>query len=143
MTSISPAHAPPDLQTFVAIDLETTGLDAEKDKIIEVGAVKFKGDRELGRFSSLVNPRRRLSDFIISLTGISQDDVDAAPTWNKVSPDLEQFLGDSPIIAHNASFDAGFLRANGVYPRGPVFDTLDLAWVVVAVGAFLRARTAR
>ena len=48
-----------------------------------------------------------------------------------MSPDLEKFLGDSPIIAHNASFDAGFLRANGVYPRGPVFDTLDLAWVVL------------
>ena len=127
----SPAQAPPDIQTFVAIDLETTGLDPEKDKIIEVGAVKFSGDRELGRFSSLVNPRRRLSDFIISLTGISQDDVDAAPGWNKVSPDLEKFLGESPIVAHNAAFDAGFLRANGVYPRGPVFDTLDLAWVVL------------
>ena len=127
----SPAQAPPDTQTFVAIDLETTGLDPEKDKIIEVGAVKFTGDQELGRFSSLVNPGRRLSEFITSLTGISQGDVDAAPRWNSVSPDLAQFLGESPIVAHNASFDAGFLRANGVYPRGPVFDTLDLAWVVL------------
>ena len=131
MTPNSPAQTPPDSQTFVAIDLETTGLDAEKDKIIEVGAVKFRGDQEIGRFSSLVNPGRQLSEFITSLTGIGQDDVDAAPRWNSVAPDLEQFLGESPIVAHNASFDAGFLRANGVYPRGPVFDTLDLAWVVL------------
>ena len=131
MVPTSQTRSLPGTQTFVSIDLETTGLDPQKDKIIEVGAVKFSGDVEIGRFSSLVNPGRRLSEFITSLTGISQDDVDGAPRWNKVSPDLAQFLGDSPVVAHNAGFDTGFLRANGVYPRGPVFDTLDLAWVVL------------
>ncbi len=111
--------------------METTGLDPQKDKIIEVGAVKFRGDLELDRFSSLINPGRRLSEFITSLTGISQRDVDSAPRWNKVSPDLVRFLGDSAVVAHNAAFDTGFLRANGVYPRGLVVDTLDLAWVVL------------
>lgn len=131
MVQISQARPLPDTPTFVALDLETTGLDSEKDKIIEVGAVKFRGDVELGRFSSLVNPGRRLSEFITSLTGITQNDVDSAPNWGEIADDLTQFLGDSPVIAHNASFDTGFLRANGVYPSGTVFDTFDLAWVVL------------
>ena len=131
MNPNSTTRSGPDGKTFIAIDLETTGLDPNRDKIIEVGAVKFSGDRELGRYASLVNPRRRLSQFITSLTGIRQRDVDAAPEWDEVSPDLTRFLGDSPVIAHNAGFDTGFLRSNGVYPRGLVVDTLDLAWVVL------------
>ena len=131
MNPNSTARSGPDGETFIAIDLETTGLDPKKDKIIEVGAVKFKGDLELDRYSSLVNPRRRLSQFITSLTGISQGDVDAAPKWDRVAPDLTRFLGDLPIVGHNAEFDTGFLRANGVYPRGLVFDTLDFARVVL------------
>ena len=83
MNPNSKARSGPDGETFVAIDLETTGLDPKKDKIIEVGAVKFGGDLELDRFSSLVNPGRRLSQFITSLTGISQGDVDAAPKWDR------------------------------------------------------------
>ena len=131
MNPNSKAQPGSNAETFVAIDLETTGLDPKRDKIIEVGAVKFRGDQELDRYSSLVNPGRRLSQFITSLTGISQRDVDSAPKWNQVAPDLKQFLGDLPVVGHNVGFDTGFLRSNGVFPTGPAFDTLDLAWVVL------------
>ena len=102
-----------------------------RTRSLRSGLSNSRADLELDRYSSLVNPRRRLSQFITSLTGISQGDVDAAPKWDRVAPDLTRFLGDLPIVGHNAEFDTGFLRANGVYPRGLVFDTLDFARVVL------------
>ncbi|MGB1749620.1 MAG: PolC-type DNA polymerase III, partial [Dehalococcoidia bacterium] len=99
---------PLDSHTFVALDLETTGVDPKSDHIIEVGAVKFSGGTELGTFSRLVNPHRKLSKFIVELTGITQSDVDEAGEWDDIAPELEEFLGDAPIIGHNVSFDASF-----------------------------------
>ena len=70
------SHTSPLDEVWVAIDTETTGLDPEGDRIIEVGAVKFQGDEVLGVFQSFVNPGERLSKFIRDYTGISQRDVD-------------------------------------------------------------------
>ena len=93
----------------MALDLETTGLDAKSDRIIDVGAVKFRGDKQLGVFHSLVNPRVRLPEFIVSLTGISQADVDTAPDWDAVRDELREFIGDARLVGHNVEFDVGFL----------------------------------
>ena len=71
-------------EVWVALDLETTGLSAEGDEIIEVGAVKFQGDRLLDSFQTFVNPDRRLNEFILRYTGITQSDVDRASHWNRV-----------------------------------------------------------
>ena len=118
-------------ETWVAIDLETTGLDPRGDRIIEVGGVKFRGETELARFSSLVNPRRKLSTFVTSLTGISQAQVDSAPDWRRVAPDLRAFLGGLPVVGHNVGFDMAFLRSHRVFPAGAAFDTMNLAQVTL------------
>ncbi len=121
-------------ETIVAIDLETTGVDPSSDGIIEVGAVKFRGGEELGRFSSVVNPHRKLSSFIIDLTGITQDDVDRGAEWERVKPMLTEFLGSHAILGHNVGFDAAFLRANGVTPKGGSYDTSEMARIVMPNG---------
>ena len=121
---------------FVALDLETTGLMPETDRIVEIGAVRFGPDgREIGRFQRLVNPQRPMSPAAYAIHGISDADLaDAAPA-HEVLPEFLAFLGDAgttSLIAHNAAFDAGFLgrelgRAGLPAPAHSLFDTLALA----------------
>ena len=118
----------------MALDLETTGVDPSSDRIIEVGLVRFKGDEEMGRFSTLVNPRMKISGFINRLTGIKQSDLNTAPDWERVAPLVRQFISDDPIVAHNVRFDAGFLRSHGVYPGGGQYDTVEMARAVLPEG---------
>ena len=92
----------------VALDLETTGLDPNVDEIIEIGAIKFKGDTVIDTFHSLVNPYKELSPFIMELTGIGQEQVDEAPPFASISLDLITFLGDHPIVGQNVFFDINF-----------------------------------
>ena len=125
-----PHHTDPSEDVWVAFDLETTGLDAQKDAIIEIGAVKFQGGRTLDTFETFVNPQRRISPFISNLTGIRQRDLDRADTIERVAASFIAFLGASPLIAHNADFDLGFLRSSGIELTNPVVDTYDLAYVV-------------
>ncbi len=114
--------------TYVALDLETTGLDPETDAIIEVGAVRFDGDGVLGRFQSLVDPRRRIPLPIQVLTGISDSDVSGAPLWSAVAPELEAFLDGSIIVGHNVlGFDTLFLEAAGIRHGEVIYDTQELA----------------
>ncbi len=130
--------AQPDLapteQVMVALDLETTGLSNKSDRIIEVGAVKFRGDDVIDTISMLVNPHRKLNRFIIGLTGITQDDVDGAPSWDSVVSDVAAFIGNYPMVGHRVSFDAGFLKSHNAPVTGPLFDTYDLAAVLLPAG---------
>lgn len=121
-------------EVIVSIDLETTGVDPSLDAIIEVGAVKFRGNEELGRFSSVVNPHRRLSGFITGLTGITQEDVDRGADWERVRPMLSEFIGSHAILGHNVGFDAAFLRNNGVIPKGGAYDTSEMARIAMPEG---------
>ena len=116
---------------MVSLDLETTGLDQRSDMIIEIGAVKFRGDEEIEQFSALINPGRDIPPFIRDLTGISNEDVSGAPSIEAVLPDLIEFLGDHPMIGHNVAFDAGFLVRNGVPSRTQTFDTYDLTYALL------------
>ena len=118
---------------YVALDLETTGLDANRDAIIEVGAVRFQEDRILDVFTTLVNPQRPIPRQITQITGIRTADVSAAPTIDVVTPELLAFVGSdvTAIIAHNATFDLGFLRSAGVSFRRPAFDTWELASILL------------
>ena len=125
-----PHHTDPSEDVWVAFDLETTGLDAQKDAIIEIGAVKFQGGRTLDTFESYVNPQRRISPFIASLTGIRQRDLDRADPIERVAASFISFVGASPLIAHNADFDLGFLRHSGIDLTNPVVDTYDLAYTI-------------
>ena len=114
-------------QTYVALDLETTGLDSARDTIIEVGAVKFQGDETLDSFQTFINPGRPIPEFIQRLTGISPQQVRRAPPFSAVAADLEAFLGPYPIIGHNISFDLRFLETHGLPLGNPSYDTWDLA----------------
>jgi len=119
------------MQSIVAIDIETTGLSEERDAIIEIGAVKFKGRRVEDEWSTLINPNRHIPEFISGLTGISDVEVRNAPRFREVAGDLEQFVGDAPIIGHNVRFDLGFLQGAGLFPYNEVIDTYELAAVLM------------
>ena len=117
-------------EAWVSLDLETTGLSAERDKIIEIGATKFHGEQVLDTFQSFVNPGRRLDSFIRRYTGITQADVDGAPDFSAVSGAFASFIGRSPVVGHNVGFDLGFLERAGLRLPNPVCDTWDMAFVV-------------
>ena len=114
---------------FVALDLETTGLDANRDAIIEIGAVKFQDDEGIDTFQTFVNPGRNIPEFIQRLTGISPNQVKRAPTFNSVMDGLESFLEGHPIVGHNISFDLRSLDSHGLTLANPSHDTWDLASV--------------
>ncbi len=118
-------------RVYVAVDLETTGLDAERDAIIEVGAVKFRGEEVLGTFESLVDPNRPIPYKIQHLTGITPDDVRNAPPLFEVLPSLSRFVGNNPIVGHNVGFDLGFLRRRGLFQAHAGIDTFELAGILL------------
>jgi DNA polymerase-3 subunit epsilon/ATP-dependent DNA helicase DinG len=115
----------------VAIDLETTGLDAARETIIEVGAVKFQGDRVIDTFQTLVNPGRPIPEFIQRLTGITPSLVERAPFFNTVAGRLAEFIGSHPVVGHNIQFDLGFLASQGLRLNNIAYDTWDLASVLL------------
>ncbi|MYC08142.1 MAG: DEAD/DEAH box helicase [Chloroflexi bacterium] len=124
-------HTDPFDDAWVAFDLETTGLNADRgDAIIEIGAAKFQGGKTLDTFERFVNPQRRISPFITALTGIQQRELDRADTIDRVAPEFVAFVGTAPLIAHNAGFDLGFLRNSGIELPNPIVDTYDLAYVL-------------
>lgn len=97
--------------TFVAFDFETTGLSSGRDSIVEFGAVKFKAGKVLDSFQSLVDPGRPIPSEASKVSGITDAMVKGQPDITAVLPGFLDFIGDSVLIAHNADFDAGFLRA--------------------------------
>ena len=114
--------------TYVAFDLETTGLDPQSDAIIEIGAVKFTREGVLDRFDTLVNPHRPIPERVQQLTGIRHEDVRDAPPLEAVAADLERFIEGCPLVGSNViGFDAPLLDARGVRHSGEIYDTHDLA----------------
>ena len=119
-------------RTLVALDLETTGLTPRLDRIIEVGAVRFRGAEVLGRFQSLVRPEVTIPAAVQQLTGISDSDVEFAPEVEQVMGQLVEFVGDSGVVAHSGNFDLSFLRdGERVDTAYELFDTLDLARILL------------
>ncbi len=123
-TDISPFE-----QVNVALDLETTGLDSNRHQILEVGAVRFRGDEVIETYQTLVNPGVAIPEFIQRLTHISPQQVKRAPFFSSVASEIQDFLGADPIIGHNIQFDIGFLANNGVRLNNPSYDTWELASV--------------
>ncbi|MEZ4865347.1 MAG: helicase C-terminal domain-containing protein [Caldilineaceae bacterium] len=120
-------------RVYVALDLETTGLDAKRDQIIEIGAVCFQGDHILDRFVTYVNPARTIPLRVQQMTGIRNSDIADAPTLADIAPELLAFVRSDvvAIVAHNASFDIGFLRAAGIQFHRPILDTFELATILL------------
>ncbi|WP_326150399.1 PolC-type DNA polymerase III [Bacillus velezensis] len=129
----NPAHRLLEEDTYVVFDVETTGLSAVYDTIIELAAVKIRGGEIIDKFEAFANPHHPLSATTIELTGITDDMVRDAPDVVDVVRDFKEWIGDDVLVAHNASFDMGFL--NVAYKRllktekakNPVIDTLELA----------------
>ncbi|WP_338754061.1 PolC-type DNA polymerase III [Bacillus sp. FJAT-52991] len=119
-------------ETYVVFDVETTGLSAVYDTIIELAGVKIKNGEIIDRFESFANPHHPLSATTINLTGITDDLVENAPEVEEVLQKFKEWTADAILVAHNASFDMGFLQVG--YERykiekamNPVIDTLELA----------------
>lgn len=118
--------------TFVVVDLETTGGAPDGGGITEIGAVKVRGGEELGVLATLVNPGVPIPPFITVLTGITQAMLVPAPPIEQVLPSFLEFVSDAVLVAHNAPYDVGFLKAacakHGYrWPNPRVLDTAALA----------------
>jgi ATP-dependent DNA helicase DinG len=116
---------------LVALDLETTGLDPAHDDIIEIGAVRFEGNRIVDELAVLVKPTRPIPSIVTQLTGIAPEDVANAPSIAEVLPQLTAFVGSAPWIAHNAAFDGAFLERQRALTGNFRIDTFDLAPILL------------
>ena len=117
--------------TYVAIDIETTGLNADEEEIIEVGMVTFRDGAVVDEWSSLVSPRKSIPEFITGLTGITQFMVDEAPSFGSIRSEISRRLGDSTLVGHNIGFDLEFLYAQNLALANRRFDTLALATILL------------
>jgi DNA polymerase-3 subunit epsilon len=118
--------------TFVVVDLETTGGASMTDSITEIGAVKVRAGEILGEFATLVDPGMPISPFVSVLTGITDRMVSTAPSIASVLPSFLEFAAGAVLVAHNAPFDIGFLKAacarqERSWPNPAVLDTALLA----------------
>lgn len=107
-------------QSLIFLDLETTGMTASHDRITEIGLVEVTDGKRVGSYSQLVNPQKSIPLFIQKLTGISNEMVEAAPTFAQLAPELYARLQGKLLVAHNARFDYSFLKSE--------FGRLDLAY---------------
>lgn len=110
MSRISPETKLADID-IVFLDFETTGFSKTSDRVIEIGAIKYRNKKEIARFEVLVDPQKPLPEKITEITGIKPQDLKGKPKFRDVSEKFLDFLRGSLIVAHNASFDMGFLKA--------------------------------
>jgi DNA polymerase-3 subunit alpha (Gram-positive type) len=120
---------------FIVFDLETTGLSYKYDKITEIGAVKVRDGQIVDTYSKLVNPEQKLTDKIIELTGITDDMLVSEPIIDDVLPEFLEFIGEAPVVAHNASFDTSFIieecKEMGIEFPNAIVDTLTLSRLIL------------
>ena len=100
--------------SYIAIDLETTGLNPKTERIIEIGAARVEDGTVVQTYSTFVNPERELDARIRELTGICDDDLKDAPVLDTVLPELLAFCGELPLLGHHVIFDFSFLKRAAV-----------------------------
>ena len=115
----------------IVLDTETTGLDYTKEKMVEFAGVRLENGKVKDTFQTLINPEQHIRKSSIAIHGITQDMVEDAPTENDVMPKILEFIGDYPIVAHNAIFDYTFLneaslRVTGKGIENPRIDTQQM-----------------
>lgn len=116
---------------MVALDIETTGLDPQRDAIIEIGMVRFSGHRVEAEWTSMINPGRPIPTLITQLTGITNEMVRNAPPIKAVLQEVADFAGNDPIVGHNVQFDLSFLRKQNILKLNQAVDTYELAAIVL------------
>lgn len=97
---------------YVVFDIETTGLNKDVDKIIEIGALKYKNNVLIDEFNYLINPKITLPEIIVDITGIKDKDLEDKETIDMILPKFVEFIEDLPLLAHNNTFDLGFINKN-------------------------------
>lgn len=119
------------MERYIAVDLETTGLDVKTEQIIEIGAVRVEHGRVVDEFETFVNPYRQLDERIVGLTGITDEDLAGAPGIGEAMEAFLRFAGELPLIGHQILFDYRFLKKAAVNLGIPFerdgIDTLLLA----------------
>ena len=117
--------------SYVCIDLETTGLNPKTDKIIEIGVVKVENNLIVEEWETLVNPGRKLEERIVSLTGIRDEQLSSAPMIEAVLPKLLEIIGDHVLLGHSVLFDYSFIKKAAVNQKLSFekqgIDTLKIA----------------
>jgi ATP-dependent DNA helicase DinG len=117
----------PSKKIIAALDIETTGLSADRDAVIEVGLVRYRGDREEERWSSFVNPGRPIPALITQLTGINDAMVSGAPRLRELLPKISELTQGAAILGHNIAFDISFFRSFSLLADLETIDTLEFA----------------
>ena len=117
--------------TYLAIDLEMTGLNVKSDRILEIGALRMENGKPAGEFAALINPHCPIPETVTQLTGITQEMADGGEELSDVLPRFLDFAGELPLLGHNLSFDYSFLKQAFVNAKLPFersgIDTLKLA----------------
>ena len=140
------------MPSIVALDIETTGLDLQKDAITEIGAVRFNGNRVEDEWTTLVNPNRPIPTMITNLTGISNEMVRNAPPLNSIIRELADFVGNAPVLGPsgavaiavlflvllygiNRYVERGLLRGDILAGSNAVFWSLAMSVFIVGIPA--------
>lgn len=121
---------------YVVFDIETSGLNPKKDKIIEIGAIKYKDNKKIDEFSYLIDSEIKLNQIITDVTGITDDDLKGKDKIDVVLPKFLDFIEDYTIIGHNVKFDYDFIEANITklhlkHLKNRIVDTLLLSRITI------------
>lgn len=116
---------------FISLDLETTGFRPDEDQIIEFGAIKFDLDGPKESLTFLINPEIEIPEIVSHITKIYDNDVKDAPLFADKKQEIQDFIGDLPIVGHNIQFDTNFLRDKGINLTNPEYDTFEFAGLVI------------
>lgn len=114
--------------SYVVVDLETSGLSKYNNEIIEIAMIKIQNGQEVGRFQSLVKPCDPITNKITQITGITNEMLETAPSFSEIADSVVSFIGDNVLIAHNSSFDIGFLSV-ALEPRALHLKHIDTLYM--------------
>lgn len=122
------SHKQDNSNIFVAIDVETTGLSPVANELIEVSAIKYNGNKKLDTFTTLIKPKTKIPYYITNITGITNEMVQNSPAVEEIMPSLIEFIGNNPIVAHNANFDYKFIQnySNNAFSKNTLIDTVQI-----------------
>jgi len=115
---------------FVALDVETTGLDESADEIIEIGAVRFAEGKPVDKFSQLLSADKEIPEEVVRLTGIRKSDLRGKPEISDITQIFKNFIQGLPIVGHNISFDIGFLNKD-INIKNPLIDTFEISRILL------------
>lgn len=120
-----------DVDDYIVLDTETTGLNAQEERIIEVAAIRVQNGITTGRYSTFVNPGKKVPEKITKLTGITNEQAKSGKQYAVMAHELSVFMGDLPMVAHNSNFDAKFVeiafRVGGIRKKINHIDTIPMA----------------